>query len=167
MSADELHAGLRDVEPRPGTGVEFILGDASELLEELHVGVARGDLRVGALHEDVETRDGRDDVVLGLLELEPAGLRSGRTRLIEPDRRQIEKLRCRADLAVVDVEGDPSSVEAGTRGARPLPLRWRGDDNIQSDRGANYFGNRSIPGRYFSMSAVIFRNIARSDSRSR
>ena len=67
--AGQLHVRLRDVEPRSGAGFELVLRGLQQPREEGDVRLPRVDLRLRALHDQVQPRHRGGDVVLRLLAL--------------------------------------------------------------------------------------------------
>jgi hypothetical protein len=102
--ADSLYVRLRHVEPRPRAGLELVLRHARELLEQPHVALAGGNLRVGPLHHHIEPRHAHRHVVLGLLQTPLAGLGRGARGLVVAQRGQVEELHRGRHLRVQDVE---------------------------------------------------------------
>ena len=102
--ACELHIRLCNVEPRSGAGFELVLRRLQQPREERDVRLPRRDLRLRALHHQIQARHRGGDVVLRLLTLKTSRVRGTLQRLIPPQRRYVEHLHGGGELGIGHVE---------------------------------------------------------------
>ncbi len=104
LRAIELHRCQRNIEPRSGSGREFVLRDFQQSFEKCDVRSPRCDLRRRALREDIEPRDRSRNVVLRALQRVAARRFALIQRPVMPDRGEIEDLHLGGDLRVSHIE---------------------------------------------------------------